>query len=137
VLTQERQSYTVDHGFEVPEEVLSSGMGAAYQDALERAAVTMKSIEPDLPAAAQYVVPFAFRTRWRIKLNLREAYHFIELRSAAQGHPGYRSIAQAMYKQILDVHPTLAANMSFVDLAEYRLERLSSEQKLDLKIQNN
>jgi thymidylate synthase ThyX len=135
VLTQERQTYTVDHGFDVPEEVLAAGMGAVYQGALEQAAVTMKSIEQDLPAAAQYVVPFAFRTRWRIKLNLREAYHFIELRSAAQGHPGYRSIAQAMYKNILEVHPTLAAKMSFVDLAEYRLERLSSEQKLDLKIQ--
>jgi thymidylate synthase ThyX len=137
VLTQERQSYTVDHGFEVPEEVLAAGMGAAYQEALERAAITMKSIESKLPAAAQYVVPFAFKTRWRIKLNLREAYHFIELRSAAQGHPGYRSIAQAMYHQILSVHPTLVANMSFVDLAEYRLERLSSEQKIDLKIQKS
>jgi thymidylate synthase ThyX len=137
VLTQERQSYTVDHGFEIPEEIVAAGMDNVYRKALEQAAVTMKSIEQDLPAAAQYVVPFAFKTRWRIKLNLREAYHFIELRSAAQGHPGYRSIAQAMYHHLLAVHPTLVAKMSFVDLAAYRLERLSSEQKLDLKIQQN
>jgi thymidylate synthase ThyX len=137
IMTQERQGYTVDHGFVMPEELIEAGLADQYREALERAAKTMKVIEQDLPQAAQYVVPFAFRTRWRIKLNLREAYHFIELRSAAQGHPGYRAIAQAMYHQMLAVHPSLVQNMSFVDLAAYRLERLSSEQKLDRKIQAN
>ena len=37
----------------------------------------------------QYAVPMAFRVRWRIKLNLRAAYHLAELRSAPQGHPAY------------------------------------------------
>jgi thymidylate synthase ThyX len=137
IMTQERQGYTVDHGFAVPEELVAASLADQYSQALEQAAVTMKLIEQDLPLAAQYVVPFAFRTRWRIKLNLREAYHFIELRSAAQGHPGYRSIAQSMYHQLLAVHPSLINNMNFVDLAEYRLERLRSEQNLDRKIRAN
>ena len=78
-------------------------------------------------------MPFAYRIRWRIKLNLREAYHLIELRAAPQGHPTYRAIAQAMFREIERVHPTLAAGMRFVDLNDYALERLAAEQRLDAK----
>jgi thymidylate synthase ThyX len=135
IMTQERQRYTVRHSYIVPPELTDSGLAPTYCEALAQAAIATEIIAQDLPAAAQYLVPFAYRTRWRIKLNLREAYHLIELRSARQGHPTYRSIAQAMYRQIQAVHPTLVAKMSFVDLDDYVLERLSAEQRLDQKLQ--
>jgi thymidylate synthase ThyX len=135
IMTQERQRYTVRHGYIVPPELAAAGLTTAYCQALEQTAQATEIIGQDLPAAAQYLVPFAYRTRWRIKLNLREAYHLIELRSARQGHPSYRRVAQAMYRQIQAVHPTLVANMSFVDLDDYVLERLSAEQRLDQKLQ--
>jgi thymidylate synthase ThyX len=135
IMTQERQRYTVRHGYIVPPELTESGLATTYGQALEQTAQATEAIAQDLPVAAQYLVPFAYRTRWRIKLNLREAYHLIELRSARQGHPTYRSIAQAMYHQIQAVHPTLVANMSFVDLDDYVLERLCAEQRLDQKLQ--
>jgi thymidylate synthase ThyX len=137
VLTQERQRYTVQHGYEVPPEIVAANLDEPYRQALDKAAETTKQIRPDLPEAAQYVVPFAYRVRWRMKLNLREAYHFIELRSSRQGHPGYRAIAQAMYQQIQVVHPVLVANMHFVDLNDYALERLAAEQRLDAKLQHS
>lgn len=135
VLTQERQSYSVRHGYAVPPELEMAGLAEAYCQALNQAAETFETIAQDLPEAAQYVVPFAYRVRWRMKLNLREVYHFVELRSSRQGHPSYRAIAQQMYQQIQAVHPTLVANMHFVDLNDYALERLAAEQKLDLKLQ--
>jgi thymidylate synthase ThyX len=135
VMTQERQRYTVRHGYIIPPELAESGLANTYCQALEQAAQATEIIAQDLPAAAQYLVPFAYRTRWRIKLNLREAYHLIELRSARQGHPTYRRVAQDMYRQIQAVHPTLVAKMSFVDLDDYVLERLSAEQRLDQKLQ--
>ncbi len=135
IMTQERQRYTVRHGYIVPPELAASGLATAYCQALDQTAQATEIIAQDLPAAAQYLVPFAYRTRWRIKLNLREAYHLIELRSARQGHPTYRRVAQAMYQQMQAVHPTLVANMSFVDLDDYELERLSAEQRLDQKLQ--
>lgn len=79
-------------------------------------------------------MPFAFRIRWRVRLNLREVYHLTELRSSRQGHPSYRAIAQEMYRQIHAVHPALAAGMQFVDMHEYELERLASEQRIDAKL---
>nr|MBA3468478.1 FAD-dependent thymidylate synthase [Herpetosiphonaceae bacterium] len=134
ILTQERQRYTTAHGYITPAELVDAGLAARYAAALDNAADVIATIETDLPAAAQYLVPFAYRIRWRIKLNLREAYHLIELRAAPQGHPTYRAIAQEMFRQIQAVHPTLAEAMRFVDLHDYALERLSAEQRLDVKV---
>lgn len=135
VLTQERQSYTVRHGYVLPPELVAANLAEPYCQALEMAADAFTAIHADLPEAAQYLVPFAYRVRWRIKLNLRELFHFVELRSARQGHPSYRQIAQEMYRQVAAVHPTLAQPIQFVDLADYALERLAAEQKLDVKLQ--
>jgi thymidylate synthase ThyX len=134
VLTQERQAYTVRHGYVTPPELVAAGLATAYEQALGKAAEATERIAQDLPEAAQYLVPFAFRIRWRMRMNLRELYHFVELRSARQGHPTYRAIAQEMYQHVLRVHPTLVAKMSFVDLNSYTLERLSAEQRLDQKL---
>ncbi|WP_315792008.1 FAD-dependent thymidylate synthase [Fischerella sp. JS2] len=135
VLTQERQHYCVHHGYVVPTELEEANLDQTYRKALEYAAEITELISQDLPDAAQYVVPFAYRVRWRIKLNLREVYHLVELRSSRQGHPSYRTVAQQIYQQINAVHPTLVANMHFVDLNDYALERLAAEQRIDTKLQ--
>jgi thymidylate synthase ThyX len=137
ILTQERQRYTVRHGFVTPPELDEAGLAGAHNAALEMAAEAVESISTDLPDAAQYAVPLAFRVRWRIKLNLREAYHLIELRSARQGHPSYRLVAQEMFRQIGEVHPSLVKGMRFVDMSDYDLERLAAEQRIDAKLQMN
>jgi thymidylate synthase ThyX len=133
MLTQERQRFGVQHGYVVPPEIDEYGLGAPFRAALEEAGAVVASIAADLPEEAQYAVPFAYRVRWRVTLNLREAYHLCELRSAPQGHPGYRRIAQEMYRQIAAVHPALAESMQFVDMSDYALERLDAERRLDEK----
>jgi thymidylate synthase ThyX len=134
ILTQDRQRYTIQHGYVTPAELDQAGLAQTYSQALERAAEAVELIAADLPEQAQYGVPMAFRVRWRIKLNLRAAYHLAELRSAPQGHPAYRRIAQAIYAQIRAVHPTLAEGMRFVDMGDYELERLDAERRLDAKL---
>lgn len=133
MLTQERQPYGVLHGYVTPPELAAAGVDDAYRAALETAADAAAAIRADLPDAAQYAVPFAFRVRWRVTINLRAAYHLCELRSTRQGHPAYRAVAQAMYHQIAAVHPALAAGMQFVDMQDYDLERLAAEQRQDAK----
>lgn len=134
LISQERQDYTVAHGYVVPPELVESGLDLEYIKALKIAAEAYYSISEDFSQAAQYIVPFAYKIRWKIKLNLREAYHLIELRSARQGHPSYRLVAQEMYQQIKQVHPLITSGMQFVDMNDYDLERLSAEQRLDRKI---
>jgi thymidylate synthase ThyX len=134
ILTQEHQTYSVKHGYIVSPELQEANLESEYREVLDKTGEVTQLIAREFPNASQYLVPFAYRIRWRIKLNLREVYHFVELRSSRQGHPSYRAIAQDMYRQIQEVHPTLAAGMSFVDLNNYDLARLAAEQKLDRKL---
>src|SRR6266850_3010543 len=110
MLTQERQDFTTMHGYDTPPEIEAAGFQSAFNRCMEQAAQLYEQISRDLPPEAQYVVPFAYRVRWYMKLNLREAVHIGELRTMPQGHPDYRLIVQEMWKQIAEAHPTLARN---------------------------
>jgi thymidylate synthase ThyX len=90
-------------------------------------------ISKKMPEAAQYIVNFAYRYPYFIKVNLREACHIIELRTVPQGHPDYRYACQKMFSQIKRVHPILADGMKFVDLNRYELERLDAEKNAEKK----
>ncbi|HYG96340.1 MAG TPA: FAD-dependent thymidylate synthase, partial [Solirubrobacterales bacterium] len=77
---------------------------------------------------APYALSLAYRIRYTLDLNAREAMHLVELRSGREGHPTYRAVAQAMHERIAAVHPGVAAAMSHVDTSvEPRLERIMSE----------
>lgn len=83
--------------------------------------------------AAQYAVPFAYRIRFNLQLNAREAMHLLELRTARGGHEAYRTICLEMHRQIASVagHRAIAAAMSFVDPSDYGLARLESERRAE------
>lgn len=129
VVTAERQMFTTAHGYTINADVARvPAIRAAYVQAMERVAALYERLARTLPFEAQYVVPFGFRVRYNLRLNLREAYHLIELRSAPQGHPDYRHTAQAMFRAIQAVHPLLIAPMKFVDLTpDVPLGRLRAE----------
>ena len=92
-----------------------------------------EAVKKDHPAEAPYVVPFAYRVRWYVTMNLREAVHFCELRSMPQGHPDYRLVVQEIWRRIEEVHPGLAAWGGFVNRDTYRLGRLQSEMRTEWK----
>jgi thymidylate synthase ThyX len=71
----------------------------------------------------------AYRVRFHIEMNAREAMHLIELRTAPQGHPSYRRVCQAMHRLIADQagHHAVAAAMRFADHSPVELERLHAE----------
>jgi thymidylate synthase ThyX len=100
---------------------------------MKRAAELYEQIFKDLPCEAQYVVPFAFKIRWYMKMNLREALHMCELRTMPQGHPDYRFICQEMWRKIQEVHPTLAECGKFIDWNSYKLGRLQAEMRTEFK----
>ena len=79
---------------------------------------------------APYALCLAYRIRYVLELDAREALHLIELRSGREGHPSYRAVALQMRDAIAAVHPSVAAAMTFVDdSTEPRLERLLSEMR--------
>ncbi len=133
ILTQERQAFTTIHGYDRPQEIEAAGLRSAFDRCMETAARCYEQIHADLPDEAQYVVPFAYRIRWQMKLNLREAVHIAELRSLPQGHTDYRRIVQQMWRKIAEVHPTLSDCAKFMDWNHYSLGRLQSEMRTEYK----
>jgi thymidylate synthase ThyX len=133
ILTQERQDFTTVHGYDTPPEIDEAGFKGAFDNCMKRAADLYEQIYRDLPTEAQYVVPFAYKIRWYMKMNLREALHMCELRTMPQGHPDYRFICQEMWHKIQDVHPALAESGKFIDWQKYRLGRLQSEMRTEFK----
>src|SRR5262245_20488553 len=133
ILTQERQDFTTVHGYDTPAEIQEADFKREFDRCMERSAALYEQIFRDLPAEAQYVVPFAYKIRWYMKMNLREALHMVELRTMPQGHPDYRFICQEMWRKIQEVHPTLAEAGKFIDWQKYRLGRLQSEMRTEFK----
>ncbi len=135
VLTQEPQDLTTRHGYDIPMELVEAGFEEEYTALMKKAAEAYEEIYVKFPKEAQYVVPFGYRIRWYITMNLREIFHFTELRSTQHGHADYRRVAQEIAKRVKEVHPMLTEYLKFVDFNDYDLERIESEKKLDKKIE--
>ena len=118
-------------GADVPDEVAAAGLAHHYEAALERSRAAWQSLyEEGRPLEAPYALCLAFRVRYILDLNAREAIHLIELRSGREGHTGYRRIAQRMHELIGEVHPAVAAAMSHVDHSgQPGLERILAESR--------
>jgi thymidylate synthase ThyX len=129
MLTCQWQRLGPDLGAGVPEEVREAGVGDEFDRALELSrAEHDRLLGAGLPEQAPYALCLAYRIRYVLDLNAREAMHLIELRSGREGHPAYRAVAQAMHERIAAIHPAVAAAMSHVDSSqEPRLERILSE----------
>ena len=133
ILTMERQLLTTKHGYDMPPEIEEADLSRAFCECMEKSKTAFEAMANDMPEEAQYVVNFAYRYPFFVKLNLREACHVIELRTSPQGHPDYRSACQSMYHEIARVHPDLAKGIKFVNLDSPELERLSSEKRAERK----
>ncbi|HII14705.1 MAG TPA: FAD-dependent thymidylate synthase [Nanoarchaeota archaeon] len=111
IMSQTPQALNVSHGFEIPEEIVEAGVKQAYEDAMNFAAEAFGVIGCDNPLEAQYVVPLGYRMRLLMTMNLREAFHFCELRSGNRGHISYRRVAQKMADEISNVYPGIGKHM--------------------------
>jgi len=131
MLTCQWQSLSPALGAGIPEELDRAGAGDAYRRGLERSEAEYDRLAGEgLERAAPYALCLAFRIRYVLDLNAREAMQLIELRSGREGHPTYRAVAHEMHAQIAAVHPAVAAAMTHVDREiEPRLERMLSEMR--------
>ena len=131
VVSPDRQMFTTLLGYETNDDVNAvPAIRDDYARHMERAAKLYESLANAMPFEAQYVVPFGYRVRYNVQMNLREAYHWIELRSQPQGHPDYRRTSQDMFRAIQSVHPQLVAAMQFVNLEpDVPIGRLRAEMR--------
>jgi thymidylate synthase ThyX len=136
LLTLEWQPLSPRHGFTEPEAVVDAGAHDDWLRVLEASSELYEQLAgAGYKAVAPYAVSMAYRVRFYMEMNAREAMHVIELRSAPQGHPAYRRVCQQMHTLIAERagHRGVAEAMQFADHSEVELERLSAERALEQK----
>jgi len=130
LLTLEWQRLSPRHGWVTPPAVEEAGAGEDWERVMAESGALHDAIEAaGMPDVAPYAVSMAYRVRFYMEMNAREAMHVIELRSAPQGHPSYRRVCQAMHRLIEERagHRGIAAAMRFADHSDVELERLDAE----------
>ncbi len=137
MLTIEWQALTPNHGYTRPELVESSGAGPLFDETMDRSARLFDAMREPFPQQASYAVSMAYRLRYMMQFNAREAIHMLELRSAPQGHPSYRRVALEMHRLIGEQagHHAIAAAMSHMTTEAPELERLASERRAESRRQ--
>jgi len=130
LLTLEWQPLSPRHGFVTPEELEEAGALADWTRVMDDSAALHDALAgAGLASVAPYAVAMAYRVRFYMELNAREAMHIIELRTTPQGHPAYRRICQQMHRLIAEQagHRALAAAMQYADLSGGEAGRLVAE----------
>ncbi len=136
MLTLAWQPLSPDHGYNMAEAVEQAGGLADWKKVMEQSAALHRDLcAADLEHVAPYCIPMAYRVRFYMEMNAREAMHTIELRTAPQGHPSYRRICQTMHRLIAEQagHRAIAASMAYADHSEVELERLEAERAAERK----
>ena len=137
MLTCQWQRLGCELGADVPEEVEAAGFG----DALPRGARAQpRRARPParrgLVEEAPYAVSLAYRIRYVLDLNAREAMHLIELRSGREGHAELPRDRARDARPDRGGHPAVAAAMTYADReTESRLERLQGELRRHARLQ--
>ena len=136
LLTLEWQPLSTRHGYTEPAAIEEAGALREWREVMDRSAdLYEEMLAHALHDAAPYAVVMAFRVRFYMDMNAREAMHLLELRTSPQGHPSYRRVCQLMHRAIAEEagHRAIASAMQFVDHSEVELERLQSERSMEKK----
>jgi thymidylate synthase ThyX len=120
LMTQTPQRLTAELGYAVPRLFAEAGIESEYHAAMQSAAETYRSLAAWNPDVAAYVVPNGFKRRVLMTFNLRQAYHLIELRSAANAHFAMRRVALRMADEIRRASPLLASWLRLPDGIDWR-----------------
>jgi hypothetical protein len=115
MMTQTPQRLTTRLGYATPRLITESGFGSQYEAAMDAAHKMFEKLYSVGPSIAQYVVPNGYNRRVLAEFNLREAFAFCQLRSAANAHFSIRRVAQRMYEEMSKVHPLLTKYMKLYD----------------------
>lgn len=102
---QFRQAFSGDLGYEKPDAICEAGAAGIYETAVNAALEASRRLPQP---AAQYLLPFAARSRFLFKMDFAEAEYIARLRTGVKGHFSYRRIAWEMKQAMERVEPDLA-----------------------------
>lgn len=130
------QQLTPRYGYEIPQLIEDAGLTDQFEACFD-ISLKLYSVlqQAGYALEAQYATLLGHRMRWKITYNAREAFHFHELRTSPQGHPGYRKLVMEMHEKLSEVHPLMGDAMRFVNTDEdAELTRLAAEKYTQFKL---
>ena len=137
MLTIEWQDLGPRHGYEMPDAVAEAGLADRYERSMARSAALYDVLaDACVPTQAPYAVALAYRVRYVMQMNAREAMHLVELRS---GDAGPSRVPASSRRTCTGSSPStpgtglIAEAMTFVDHRSYDLERLGSEKRAEAR----
>jgi thymidylate synthase ThyX len=130
------QLLTPRYGYDVPVLIEEAGLTEQFQKCFDISLQLYSALqEAGYSLEAQYATLLGHKMRWKVTYNAREAFHLHELRTAPQGHPGYRKLVFQMHEKLAEVHPLIAESMGFVNSDEDpELTRLAAERYTQFKL---
>ena len=130
------QILTPRYGYDVPKLVEDAGLADLFIECFDISLdLHSELISKGYELESQYATLMGHKMRWKVTYNAREAFHFHELRTTPQGHPGYRKLVLEMHEKLAEVHPLVAESMLFVNQDEDpELTRLAAEKYTQFKL---
>jgi thymidylate synthase ThyX len=140
----EWQRLSPHFGYDIPDLVSEAGFADTYSACFGLSQTLYETLlVAGYEVEAQYATLLGHRMRYRFIINLRALFHFLELRTGPDGHPGYRKICNRMYELLSEVYPISAQAMRFVNQREdpeltrqaaelatqFKLEKLETDQR--------
>jgi len=131
------QQLTPRYGYDIPKLVEEAGLSDIFEQCFDLSLKLHSLLQSKgYVLEAQYATLLGHKMRWKITYNAREAFHFHELRTSPQGHPGYRKLVKQMHEKLAEVHPLMAEAMIFVNKGEDdKLTRLAAERYTQYKLE--
>jgi dTMP kinase len=130
------QQLTPRYGYDIPELIEKAGVSDILLDSFDISLeLNSALVRAGKMVESQYATLMGHKMRWKITMNARQAFHFIELRTTPHGHPGYRKLVKQMYDKIATVHPLISESIKFVNKDEDpELTRLAAERATQYKL---
>ena len=106
ILTTISQTPDPAAGYSTPPLINEAGLNREFEGAIEMADETYREIEKEFPQAAPYVLTHAHHRRMITRMNLRECYHLLKLRTSPQAHASIRKPMNQALASLREVHPS-------------------------------
>lgn len=131
----EWQELTPAYGYDVPELVVEAGFKEQFDECFRLSFRLCHVLLNGSDGEHQYGTLLGHKMRYRFIMNLRQLFHFFELRTSPAGHPGYRKICNEAFDLIKPIYPILSSDMKFVNEGEDpELGRLAAERATQFKL---
>lgn len=132
----EWQQLNINFGYDVSNLVHEAGFEDVFRSCFDMSANLYNIMSGYNEFEAQYATLFGHRMRYRFVMNLRQLFHFLELRTGPTGHPGYRKICNQIFDILKTAYPLSTAGMKFVNQGDNpELTRLAAERATQAKLE--